>query len=79
MIRKNRKRTGPAVLAVIDANLNRAKEGLRTLEDSFRFTLPDEKTILDQLRSARHSIGKIYESIESRFLPVFGVRMVMGW
>jgi thiamine-phosphate pyrophosphorylase len=48
---------------VIDANLNRAKEGLRVCEEVVRFVLDNHK-FTAQLKAARHKIdslaGKIY-------------------
>ncbi|MDR3281553.1 MAG: hypothetical protein LBS78_00795 [Endomicrobium sp.] len=43
---------------VIDANLNRCREGLRVVEDSLRFVLNDG-TIYKKIRNIRHDIDKI--------------------
>ncbi len=43
---------------VIDANFNRAKEGLRVCEDVCRFILNDEK-LTDGFKSVRHSLSDI--------------------
>lgn len=43
------------IYRIIDANANRISEGLRTLEDHFRFALPD-KTLNGRLRNIRHEI-----------------------
>ncbi len=51
---------------VLDANINRAREGLRVLEDVARFIFIDRKTT-DTLRSCRHkldqSVRKIYPQL----------------
>lgn len=43
---------------IIDVNLNRAREGIRVIEDSVRFILNDEKTFI-KLRNIRHKLEKI--------------------
>jgi thiamine-phosphate pyrophosphorylase len=45
------------VLRVLDANLNRAREGLRVLEDTARFVWED-KTLFAELRDLRHTLDK---------------------
>ncbi len=54
------------VYRVLDANINRAREGLRVLEDVARFILNDRKTTA-MLRSCRHlldrSARKIYPQL----------------
>lgn len=47
-----------AVLRVIDANLNRCREGLRVVEDSLRFVLNDG-ILYKKIRSIRHNTDKI--------------------
>lgn len=46
------------ILRVIDANFNRAKEGLRVVEDIFRFILEDN-TLRKKTRNVRHSLDVI--------------------
>jgi len=46
------------VYRVIDANLNRAKEGLRVCEDVFRFVL-DDKVLTRKLKKIRHDLTEI--------------------
>lgn len=43
---------------VIDANIDRAREGIRVIEDSFRFIF-DKKEIADKLRKLRHEISAV--------------------
>ncbi len=43
---------------IIDANINRAREGLRVIEESFRFIF-EKKETADRLRSLRHEISRI--------------------
>lgn len=45
---------------IIDANINRAKEGLRVSEEVTRFILNDKSLTL-KLRNARHEIDTIFE------------------
>ena len=42
------------IFRIIDANLNRAREGLRVCEDISRFTMP-KKPLAGLLKNARHS------------------------
>jgi thiamine-phosphate pyrophosphorylase len=49
------------VLRLLDANLNRAREGLRVAEDTARFVRNDEKTYR-RLRSLRHDLQSITAS-----------------
>ena len=43
------------LLRLVDANLNRASEGLRVVEDVSRFILDDNRLFL-KLRDLRHSL-----------------------
>jgi len=47
-----------SVLRIVDANLNRCREGLRVVEDSLRFILGD-KILYKNIRAIRHSVDKI--------------------
>ena len=49
------------VLRVIDVNFNRCKEGLRVVEDIFRFVLEDDN-LRRQIRKIRHAIDRIMKS-----------------
>lgn len=46
------------MLRILDANLNRAREGLRVLEDIARFLL-DDREVTPRLRALRHALGDI--------------------
>lgn len=46
------------LLRVIDANLNRAREGLRVIEDTARFVTGSGKAF-KELRGARHTLDRI--------------------
>ncbi len=48
----------PEVWRTLDANINRASEGLRLLEDVVRFTLNDTG-LCQQLRSIRHHLSQV--------------------
>tara|TARA_B100000579_G_scaffold419308_1_gene417761 strand:- start:399 stop:1436 length:1038 start_codon:yes stop_codon:yes gene_type:complete len=54
--------TDKRVARLIDANLNRAKEGLRVLEDWCRFGL-DNKDFILKLKGFRHELGLRHHSI----------------
>lgn len=54
-----------AIYRIIDANLNRASEGLRVIEDGVRFVL-DDRSFTEELKELRHSLAKIVEET-----PVF--------
>ncbi len=45
------------IYRVLDANLNRAREGLRVLEDTARFVW-DDRGLFTVLRKARHDLDK---------------------
>ncbi|MCA6071230.1 MAG: hypothetical protein LE168_02400 [Endomicrobium sp.] len=47
-----------SALRIIDANLNRCREGLRVVEDSLRFVLNDSK-LYKQIRAIRHNTDNI--------------------
>ncbi len=46
------------ILRVVDANFNRSKEGLRVIEDTFRFILQNDK-LRKKARKLRHSLNFI--------------------
>jgi thiamine-phosphate pyrophosphorylase len=47
-----------SVLRIVDANLNRCREGLRVIEDGLRFVLNDS-FLYKKIRRIRHSVDKI--------------------
>lgn len=46
------------ILRIVDANFNRCKEGLRVIEDIYRFVLEDD-TLRKKIRRIRHSLDEI--------------------
>lgn len=46
----------------MDANINRLREGLRVLEDTFRFINNDQKITLS-LKDARHTLKKLIDQL----------------
>ncbi len=48
----------PEIYRIIDANLNRSREGLRVCEDITRFVL-NSKTLTGDLKDVRHAISDI--------------------
>jgi thiamine-phosphate pyrophosphorylase len=55
------------VLRVLDANLNRAREGLRVLEDTARFVWEDRK-LFGELRDLRHALDRATRSAYPRLV-----------
>lgn len=49
------------LLRILDANLNRAREGLRVCEDISRF-LMEEKSLTSSLKNLRHEIIEVMET-----------------
>ena len=52
----------PVVLRLLDANANRAREGLRVLEDYARFILNDD-LIVEKLKTLRHHLREALSSV----------------
>ncbi|MDD5259983.1 MAG: thiamine-phosphate pyrophosphorylase [bacterium] len=55
------------IYRILDANINRAREGLRVLEDVARFILNDRKTTA-RLRSCRHLLDQSAREIYPQLL-----------
>ena len=51
-------------LRIIDASFNRAREGLRVIEDGLRFCYDDSRTLVKRVKGIRHSLS---EGIERNF------------
>ncbi|MFA5143138.1 MAG: thiamine-phosphate pyrophosphorylase [Candidatus Omnitrophota bacterium] len=51
---------------IIDANLNRSREGLRVCEDIARFAL-NSKVLTGQLKAVRHAVSDIAKSSAAEF------------
>lgn len=58
------------IYRIIDANLNRAREGIRVLEDFFRFVLK-EKNKTENIKKIRHKLKEIEEKFGNVFLLNF--------
>ncbi len=54
-------------LRLFDANLNRAREGLRVIEDSVRFVLED-KVLYKNIRSLRHRLDMLTRNVYPELL-----------
>ncbi|HPM43322.1 MAG TPA: thiamine-phosphate pyrophosphorylase [Candidatus Omnitrophota bacterium] len=61
------------IMRIVDANLNRSREGLRVCEDISRFALSSEAST-KELRSIRHSISAIAKRFESHLGSVASSR-----
>ena len=53
------------ICRIVDANLNRSREGLRVCEDIARFAL-DSKSLTEELKRVRHGISDIAKSSSLR-------------
>ncbi len=53
------------IYRIIDANLNRSREGLRVCEDISRFAL-NSRTLTEELKSVRHGISDIAKAKSAR-------------
>ena len=53
------------ILRLVDANLNRSREGLRVCEDITRFILND-KTLTRSFKSLRHRITSITKTLDKK-------------
>lgn len=56
-----------AVFRVLDANINRAAEGLRTLEEYFRF-IAEDATVSATLKQLRHDLAGVVSKFDRREL-----------
>jgi thiamine-phosphate pyrophosphorylase len=65
MVKSNLKT--PNHFRLIDANLNRCREGLRVIEDTARFILEEEK-IYKNIRSLRHELQGLTKGIYPELL-----------
>ena len=61
------------ILRIIDANLNRSREGLRVCEEVARFVL-NSKALTKDLKNIRHRIQNIYEAFPQGWRTVVGAR-----
>lgn len=65
------------VYRLLDANFNRAREGLRIVEDVFRFVLPNQK-IARKLKKIRLDLSKTTEKIYPRLIQARNVKNDFG-
>jgi len=62
---------------ILDANINRAAEGIRVIEDVCRFYFEDEKNTI-KLREARHTLRKTFKNIDIEFVKSRDVEHDIG-
>jgi len=62
---------------LLDANLNRAREGLRVIEDIARF-LYDDKKLSQKIRNLRHNLTNVTKRIYPRLLKSRGPQRDVG-
>ncbi|MBU1615010.1 thiamine-phosphate pyrophosphorylase, partial [bacterium] len=55
------------IYRILDANFNRASEGLRVVEEIARFVLGDA-SLVRSLKETRHSLGQMAKDIPSSLL-----------
>jgi len=55
------------IYRIIDANLNRSREGLRVVEDFARFVLSNDK-ISSEIKKQRHKIDRIARTVYSQLV-----------
>lgn len=68
-----KKVTNNKIYRVLDANINRAKEGLRTCEDTARFILNDE-TLAKKFKKLRHDITGITKEPKLKLAKIIRFR-----
>ncbi|MFG0245955.1 MAG: thiamine phosphate synthase [Phycisphaerales bacterium JB052] len=66
-----------SMLRMLDANLNRAREGLRVMEDCARFVLNDAQ-LSERLKQARHALKSALSSLSIDAISMLGVRNTAG-
>ena len=68
------------IYRIFDANINRAREGLRVCEEVARFILCDEK-LTKKLKGIRHQVTRIIQSLKidtKKLLAIRDVRKDVG-
>ncbi|HEA46995.1 MAG TPA: thiamine-phosphate pyrophosphorylase [bacterium] len=63
------------IYRIFDANINRAREGLRVCEEVARFSLCDER-LTKKLKGIRHQVTKIIQSLKIDTKRLFAIRDV---
>jgi len=61
----------PKVERLIDANLNRLKEGLRVVEDICRY-IHDDRNITSKMKELRHQLQGMYSKNRLQFRDIIG-------
>jgi len=61
------------IFRIVDANLNRAREGLRVCEDIARFIL-NSRALTKELRDVRHKVSKIKKELAGRGVALIASR-----
>lgn len=67
----------PSILRMIDANANRAREGLRVMEDLARFVL-DHSALAEQTKALRHDLGSALALLPADNLALLSNRDTPG-
>ncbi len=61
----------PRIERLIDANLNRLKEGLRVVEDICRY-IHDDRNITSKMKELRHQLQGMYSKNRLQFRDIIG-------
>ncbi len=61
----------PRIERLIDANLNRLKEGLRVVEDICRY-IHDDRNITSKMKELRHQLQGMYSKNRLKFRDIIG-------
>ena len=62
---------------IVDANLNRSREGLRVCEEITRFVLEDD-ALTKRLKKARHAVSDTFKKTPARYLELLSARDTRG-
>lgn len=65
------------ITRIIDANLNRGREGLRVIEDIVRFILDDAK-LASQIKNTRHDITALIQKLHINDIDLLNARDSQG-
>jgi thiamine-phosphate pyrophosphorylase len=69
--------TAKQLSRILDANLNRSREGLRVCEEVARFVLEDDK-LTKKLKKSRHSVSDAIRKTPKAYLELLSARDTAG-
>ncbi len=62
---------------IVDANLNRSREGLRVCEEITRFVLEDD-ALTKRIKKARHAVSDTFKKTPASYLELLSARDTRG-